>query len=113
MITYPQNKGVNFAWNFAQQSKAMNVLILNDDCIISGDSLKIMMQTLIENKEIGVVSPMTKDKNTPNGDGMKFGNVAGRCFMMPTAVCSLVMPIDARINLWYGDDWCFHSIKEL
>jgi hypothetical protein len=28
-------------------------------------------------------------------------------------ISSLVLPIDARINIWYGDDWVFHAVKWL
>jgi len=125
VITYNGNQGVNYAWNIAKSSTKQYICILNDDCLIPPQDIWTCLESMRKNLDYWIVCPMTErldsswkiiisDETPENYIGnIKLWNISGRCFFMPSVVVPFVFPIDTRIKLWYGDDWLFHSVREL
>lgn len=116
MHTFPQNIFVNPAWNFGVAvSQFDNLCILNDDVIFDPKVLDKVSDLLQPSKMFAVNLPPL-GSNTPN-----LGSVRIRKFQEGQPLfhfgCLMFIhkndwiPIPAGLNLYYGDNWMWDSMK--
>jgi hypothetical protein len=107
--------GIHAMWNLAMELTPVgqHVLFLNDDVLVTPDTVRGLEQSLNDNPELGIVCPQYAPVQVPlpyqtvtgtcGGRYDGSGGLAGFCMMLASDL-SLSWRFDERMKWWCGDD---------
>lgn len=107
--------GIHAMWNLAMDLTPVgqHVLFLNDDVLVTPDTVRGLEQSLNDNPELGIVCPQYSPVQVPlpyqpvagtcGGRYDGSGGLAGFCMMLSSDLAPL-WRFDERMKWWCGDD---------
>ena len=104
LLSVPLGIGIHKMWNMGMdkvQPNNQHIAIINDDVVLSPNTLSISCDILNNNSDIGLLCPWS-DLSFQEYF-MPTSSFAGFCMIMPADLVSK-WRFDERMKWWYGDD---------